>query len=78
MLTCSGVCLPSNLQTFGFDSQLSPLILKIITIITKLRGHDGATRGGWLTPRPGRFTPGKRPGTLVQETHGRSGRVGKI
>jgi hypothetical protein len=35
MLTLSSVWLPSNLQTFGFDSQLSSLILKSITIITK-------------------------------------------
>jgi hypothetical protein len=70
MLTRSGVCLPSNLQTFGFDSQLSPLILKSITTITTGRGHEGATWGGWLTPRPGRFTPGKRPGIHCADSVG--------
>jgi hypothetical protein len=27
----------------------------------------GARWGGWLTPRPGRFTPGKDPVQIVQE-----------
>jgi hypothetical protein len=27
----------------------------------------GARRGGWLVPRPGRFTPGKDPVPIVQE-----------
>ena len=37
--------------------------------------------GGWSTPRPGRFTPGKDPVPIVQEagwTQGRSGRVRRI
>jgi hypothetical protein len=28
----------------------------------------GAMRGGWSAPRPGRFTPGKDPVPIVQET----------
>jgi hypothetical protein len=43
MLTRSGVWLPSNLETFGFDSQLSPLILKSITIITKGKKVEAMT-----------------------------------
>jgi hypothetical protein len=27
----------------------------------------GARRGGWSAPRPGRFTPGKDPVSIVQE-----------
>jgi hypothetical protein len=27
----------------------------------------GARRGGWSTPRPGHFTPGKDPVPIVQE-----------
>ena len=37
--------------------------------------------GGWLTPHPGRFTPGKDPLPIVQEAgwaSGLAGRVGKI
>ena len=30
--------------------------------------HDlGARWGGWSAPRPGRFTPGKNPVSIVQE-----------
>ena len=29
--------------------------------------NTGARWGGWLTPRPGSFTPRKRPGTLCTE-----------
>ena len=34
--------------------------------------------GGWSTPRPGRFTPGKDPVPIVGGPQGRSGRVRKI
>jgi len=27
----------------------------------------GARRGGWSTPRPGRFTPGKDPVAMLKE-----------
>ena len=32
-------------------------------------------RGGWSTPRPGRFTPGKDPVPIVQEAGWASGQV---
>ena len=28
-------------------------------------GPDGLDEGGWSTPRPGRFTPGKDPAPIV-------------
>ena len=40
-------------------------------VIALLFFKPGARWGGWSTPRPGRFTPGKRPGT-----HCIGGRVG--
>jgi hypothetical protein len=35
----------------------------------------GARRGGWSAPRPGRFTLGKHPVPIVQETGWASGPV---
>ena len=35
----------------------------------------GARRGGWSTPRPGRFTPGKDPVPIVEEAGWASGPV---
>jgi hypothetical protein len=45
--------------------------------VALLCDFDGS-EGGWLTARPGRFTPGNDPVPVVQEageTQGRSGRV---
>jgi hypothetical protein len=44
-------------------------------------GHEGPERGGWSTPRPGRFTPGTTWYLLYRRLGGpqsRSGRVRKI
>ena len=38
----------------------------------------GSRWGGWSTPRPGRFTPGKDPITIVQKLGGPQGRSGRV